>query len=159
MVFVCQNNRFAEHSRYEVGTSVDRIAKRAAGYAMPGHTVDGNDPHAMYAAAHEAIARARHGEGPTLLEALTFRFHGHVFGDTDAYMNAEEKAAALKRDPLPRFRTELIANGIATETALVDMETKLSAEIEDAIEFALGSEDPSLDELTTDVYSSAGAMA
>jgi len=152
VIFVCQNNRFAEHTRYEAGTSVDRIAKRAAGYSMPGYTVDGNDPFEMYAAARQAIGRARAGEGPTLLEALTFRFHGHVFGDTDPYMSKEEKAAALERDPLPAYRKRLIADGVATEDTLSAMEAQISADIEDAIEFALSSEDPPLEELTTDVY-------
>jgi len=152
VIFVCQNNRFAEHTRYEAGTSVDRIAKRAAGYSMPGYTVDGNDPFEMYAAARQAIGRARAGEGPTLLEALTFRFHGHVFGDTDPYMSKEEKATALERDPLPAYRKRLIADGVATEDTLSAMEAQISADIEDAIEFALSSEDPPLEELTTDVY-------
>ena len=80
VIFVCQNNGFAEHTRYENGTAVDFIAKRAIGYSMPGFTVNGNDPFEMYAAANQAINRARDGEGPTLLECKTLRFLGHVFG-------------------------------------------------------------------------------
>src|SRR5271165_4590684 len=67
VIFVCQNNRFAEHTRYENCTSTDKISKRAIGYGMPGYTVDGNDPFEMYATVHEAIERARNGEGPTLI--------------------------------------------------------------------------------------------
>lgn len=156
VIFVCQNNRFAEHTRYEHCTAVDRISRRAESYSMPGVTVDGNDPHAMYATAKEAIDRARNGGGPTLIEALTFRFYGHVFGDTDPYMTKEEKQAAMDRDPLPLFRARLIADGHATEDHLADLETKITAEIEDAISFALSSEFPPIEELTSDVYADSG---
>ncbi|MBB5686714.1 thiamine pyrophosphate-dependent dehydrogenase E1 component subunit alpha [Sphingobium boeckii] len=152
VIFVCQNNGFAEHTRYENATSVDFISKRAAGYAMPGFTVDGNDPVAMYAAAHTAIARARDGEGPTLLECKTFRFFGHVLGDDDFYMTKEEKAAAMADDPLPKFRAKLIADGHATEDRLAKMQADIEAEIADAQEFGLNSPFPSADELRRDIF-------
>ena len=152
VVFVCQNNGFAEHTRYENGTSVDFISKRAIGYGMPGYTVDGNDPWAMYAAAHEAINRARDGEGPTLLECKTFRFLGHVLGDDDKYMTKEEKAAAIADDPLPKFRARLIAEGHATDEQLTKMGTDIQAEVDDAMAFGLASEYPSVDELRRDVF-------
>lgn len=152
VIFVCQNNGFAEHTRYENGTSVDFISKRAIGYGMPGHTVDGNDPLAMFAAAHEAISRARDGDGPTLLECKTFRFHGHVLGDDDKYMTKEEKAAAIEKDPLPAFKTWLVAQGHATEDTLAAMQATIEAEIEDAQEFGLASPLPSVDELRRDVF-------
>ena len=122
VVFVCQNNGYGEHTRYELATSAKQISDRAAGYQMPGVTVDGNDPLAMYAAAREAVERARAGEGPTLIEAMTFRFHGHVFGDADAYMAKGEKEAAMARDPVPRFRAWLIEKGHATEAELAAIE-------------------------------------
>jgi pyruvate dehydrogenase E1 component alpha subunit len=152
VLFVCQNNGFAEHTRYENGTSVDFISKRAIGYGMPGYTVDGNDPWAMYAAVHEAVTRAREGEGPTLLECKTFRFLGHVFGDDDKYMTKEEKATAIEKDPLPAFRARLIAEGLATEEQLAKMQAEIEAEIEDAQEFGLASPLPSVDELRRDVF-------
>ncbi|HEX7876789.1 MAG TPA: thiamine pyrophosphate-dependent dehydrogenase E1 component subunit alpha [Sphingobium sp.] len=157
VVFVCQNNRYAEHTKYEVGTSVDQVSKRAIGYGMPGVTVDGNDPFAMYAAAHEAINRARDGEGPTLIEAMTFRFFGHVFGDDDAYMDAGEKAAWVEKDPVPAFRAKLIETGVASEEQLSALEADIAAQIEGAIEYALGSDFPPVEELTRDVYAEAGA--
>jgi len=156
VIFVCQNNRFAEHTRYENGTSVDQISKRAAGYGMPGITVDGNDPYEMYAVANAAINRARDGEGPTLIEAMTFRFFGHVFGDDDFYMTKEEKSAAMAADPVPLYRAKLIANGVATEDLLTKMEADIAAQIADAIEFALASDMPPLEELTRDVYADSG---
>ncbi|MBW8783709.1 MAG: thiamine pyrophosphate-dependent dehydrogenase E1 component subunit alpha [Novosphingobium sp.] len=152
VIFVCQNNGFAEHTRYENGTSVDLISKRAIGYGMPGYTVDGNDPFDMYAHAHVAIERARNGEGPTLLECKTFRFMGHVFGDDDSYMTKEEKAAAMAIDPLPRFRQKLVDSGVATEEQLAELQTKIEAEVQDAIDFAFNSAPPPLEELRRDVF-------
>ena len=152
VIFVCANNGFAEHTRYEDGTSVDQISKRAVGYGMPGVTVDGNDPDAMYAAAHAAINRARDGEGPTLIEAITFRFLGHVFGDDDKYMTKEEKAAAIAKDPLPALRARLIADGIASEEQLVALQKSIEDEIADAEAFGMASELASVDELRRDVF-------
>ena len=122
VIFVCQNNRFGEHTRFEDHCATDEISKRAIGYGMPGYTINGNDPDEMYAAAKTAIDRARDGEGPTLLECNTFRFFGHVFGDDDKYMTKEEKAAAMAKDPLPALRARLIAEGIASEAKLAEME-------------------------------------
>lgn len=152
VVFVCQNNGFAEHTRYENGTACANVADRAASYTMPGVTVDGNDPVAMWKAAGEAIDRARQGGGPTLLEAKTFRFHGHIFGDADAYMDPAEKAAAIERDPLPLFRTWLIDNGHASEEQLTTLEQSITNELDEAVEFALNSPYPDLAELRRDVY-------
>ncbi|MEG3143667.1 thiamine pyrophosphate-dependent dehydrogenase E1 component subunit alpha [Sphingomonas sp. RT2P30] len=152
VVFVCANNGFAEHTRYENATSVDQISKRAAGYGMPGYTVDGNDPEAMYAAAHTAITRARDGEGPTLLECITYRFMGHVLGDDDFYMTKEEKAAAMADDPLPKFRARLIEQGHASEEQLAKLQADIEAEILDAQEFGMASPYPSADELRRDIF-------
>src|SRR3546814_5346312 len=77
VIFVCQNNRYAEHTSFSDSTLIDKLSMRAAGYGMPGVTVNGNDPDEMYGAASVAVERARAGEGPTLIEAMTFRFNGH----------------------------------------------------------------------------------
>jgi pyruvate dehydrogenase E1 component alpha subunit len=152
VVFVCQNNGFAEHTRYENGTSCANVADRAASYSMPGVTVNGNDPVAMWQAAGQAIDRARNGDGPTLLEAKTFRLHGHIFGDADAYMDPAEKAAAIESDPMPRMRAWLIAGGHASEDQLQGIEQAIKQEIDEAVEFALSSPYPELAELRRDVY-------
>jgi acetoin:2,6-dichlorophenolindophenol oxidoreductase subunit alpha len=152
VIFVCQNNQYGEHTRYEVTTSARRISDRAVGYQMPGVTVDGNDPLAMYAAAKEAIDRARSGGGPTLIEAMTFRFHGHVFGDMDGYMQKGEKEAALARDPVPAFRAWLIQSGQASESELAAIEAAIAREIDAAVDFALSSAEPDLAELCRDVF-------
>jgi TPP-dependent pyruvate/acetoin dehydrogenase alpha subunit len=152
VVFVCQNNRYGEHTRYEVTTSARQIADRAIGYGMPGVRVDGNDPLAMYAVAKEAIDRARGGAGPTLIEAMTFRFHGHVFGDMDGYMQKGEKEKAMARDPVPAWRNWLLQNGHASESELQQLESTIQQQIEAAVQFALSSAEPDLAELTTDVF-------
>ena len=99
VVFLCQNNMYAECTRYEDATTVARVSERAASYNMRGVTVDGNDPVAMWHASREAVERARAGEGPTLLEALTFRFHGHYFGDPAAYIPKAEIASCRGARP------------------------------------------------------------
>jgi acetoin:2,6-dichlorophenolindophenol oxidoreductase subunit alpha len=152
VVFVCQNNGYGEHTRQVYSTAVPNLSVRAVGYGMPGVTVDGNDPIAMYKAAREAIERARAGEGPTLIEAKTFRHFGHVLGDQDAYMEPGEKAAWKARDPVPLLRSWLIENKHATEDELVSMEAAISQEIDEAIEFTLASPYPDVAELRRDVY-------
>jgi len=157
VLYVCQNNGYGEHTRYEVATSAAKISDRAASYQMPGVTVNGNDPLAVYAAAKTAIERARAGAGPTLLEACTFRFQGHVFGDADAYMQKGEKEAAIKNDPVPMFRAWLIAQGHASEAQLAALEAGIDKEIDAAVEFALGSPNPGLEELQRDVLAEVSA--
>jgi acetoin:2,6-dichlorophenolindophenol oxidoreductase subunit alpha len=153
VVFVCQNNRYAEHSAFAVGTSVPRVSDRAASYSMPGITVDGNDPIAVYRAAADAVARARAGEGPTLLEAVTFRFMGHFFGDGGAYIPPEEMAEAQANDPVPAYRGSLIERGIAGEGALDEIDASVAAVVAAAVDFAVNSAYPDPEvELHTDVF-------
>lgn len=152
VVFVCHNNRYAEHTAYADGTSVDHIATRGIGYGMEAIAVDGNDPVAMYAAGGEAVGRARAGEGPTLIEAATYRFHGHYLGDPMDYIPPGELAAAVEADPVPAFRAALLARGDADEATLAAIEARIEAEIDDARDFALESPMPDASELLTDVY-------
>jgi pyruvate dehydrogenase E1 component alpha subunit len=159
VIFVCQNNLYAEHTAYRKCTGGERIADRAAGYGIPGVRVDGNDPIEMYNVGREAVDRARAGEGPTLIEAMTFRFHGHVMGDADGYMDTAQKKSAMEADPVPRYRAQLIAQDIATESQLASLEAVIQKELDEAVEFALNSAYPHLDELTRDVYAAAQAPA
>lgn len=152
VIFLCQNNLYAEHTTYAKGTSAARVADRGAAYGIPGIRVDGNDPVAMYQVAQTAIARARAGDGPTLIEAMTFRFHGHVFGDAGGYIPQAEMEAARANDPYPRFRQSLIDQGIATEEDLAAIEAAHDAALDEAVEFALNSPFPESDELYRDVY-------
>jgi pyruvate dehydrogenase E1 component alpha subunit len=151
VLFVCQNNQFAEYTPFAEGTTVEHIADRAAAYSMAGQTVDGNDPARMYQAAGEAVRRARAGEGPTLLEARTFRFHGHLMGDTQVYMPKDLLAAAMEADPVKRLRAALLRLGVSEERlAQVDREAR--AEVDDASSFAFDAPLPGPDQLMTDVY-------
>jgi TPP-dependent pyruvate/acetoin dehydrogenase alpha subunit len=152
VLFVCQNNGYGEHTRNDLATSAAKISDRAFGYQMPGVTVDGNDPLAVYEAAKSAVERARGGGGPTLIEAHTFRFFGHVFGDADSYMGRGEKEAAMARDPVPAFRAWLIANGHAKEEELRGIEEGIERKIDEAVKFALESPNPDVVELRRDVF-------
>lgn len=152
VIFLCQNNRYAEHTSFAKSTAVERLSSRAAGYAMAGVTLDGNDPDEVYGASKLAIERARAGDGPTLIEALTFRFNGHVYGDPGHYIRKEEIAAARKADPVPRLRARLIAQDIASEDQLAHMEDEIGAQIEEAVAFAMASPYPETAELKRDVY-------
>ena len=152
VVFVCCNNQYAEHTKLSVGTAIDKISKRAAAYTMPGVTVDGNDPIAMFAAAREAVDRARSADGPTLIEAITFRFFGHVFGDPDAYMEKGERERHMAKDPYPVYRQWLVEQGHASEAELSGIEQENSRAIEAAIEFAFSSPYPDPVEIYRDVY-------
>jgi pyruvate dehydrogenase E1 component alpha subunit len=156
VIFVCQNNRYGEHTRLEVTTPIDQIAKRAAGYAMPGVHVNGNDPIQMYAAAKQAITWARSGNGPTLIEAMTFRFHGHVMGDDDSYMPPNEKRDWMAKDPVPAYRDWLIDHQSFAAAELDGIEAEIGRAIDEAVEFALASDFPSIEELQRDVYSEDG---
>lgn len=152
VVFVCQNNGYAEMTSYAKGQPVESVAARAPGYGLPGATVDGNDPVAMLEALSTAAERARSGAGPTLIEASTYRFWGHYFGDAMTYMPPEEREAAMTADPVSSFRARLIADGHATEEQLTAVETAAEAAIDDAVAFALDSPFPDEAELDIDVY-------
>ncbi len=152
VIFVCQNNRYAEHTAFAKGTSVEHVADRAKSYSMPGVTVDGNDPLAVFAAAKTAIERARSGGGPTLIEALTFRFNGHLIGDMGEYIPKAEYDAALAADPVPKYRQWLIDHGHASGAELETLEAEIKTEVDEAVKFAFDSPltDPS--EIKLDVY-------
>jgi acetoin:2,6-dichlorophenolindophenol oxidoreductase subunit alpha len=152
VIFLCQNNEYAEHTTYANGTSCANVADRAVSYGIPGVTVNGNDPEEMYTAAAEAIASARAGHGPTLLEAKTFRFMGHFFGDDGSYIEEQIMADRVAKDPVPALRSRLLADGHADESALSAIENEATANIEDALEFARNSDYPDVGELGRDVY-------
>ncbi|WP_241840299.1 thiamine pyrophosphate-dependent dehydrogenase E1 component subunit alpha [Frankia sp. CcI49] len=160
VIFVCHNNGYAEHTAYAAGTSAGQVADRAAGYGMPGVRVDGNDPLAVRDAATEAVKRARAGEGPTLIEAVTFRFRGHQFGDDGAYIDKAEMAAARERDPLPRLRERLLSEFGVSPDEVATLEDHVRSAVSQAAKGALDAPEPSVDELLTDVVStSPGGVA
>jgi pyruvate dehydrogenase E1 component alpha subunit len=119
--------------------------------------VDGNDPIAVYHAAKEAIERARAGGGPTLIEAMTFRFNGHLIGDAGEYIPKDEYQAAIAADPYPKYRHWLITSHTATESELQSLESAIQAEIDEAVEFAMNSATNSRAESRRDVFGDAPA--
>lgn len=151
VIFLCQNNRYAEHTAYAVGTSAPKIADRAAGYGIPGVNCDGLDPEDTYRTVSQAVARARAGEGPTLIEANTFRLLGHIFGSDYSYVPKDQLAAAEERASMARLRLWLIERQVS-EAQLARAEQEADAEIEDAVAFALESPFPDPVEIRTDIY-------
>lgn len=158
VVFTCQNNQYAEYTAYSIGTSVDQISKRGASYSMRSIHVDGNDPEAMYEAARTAVDAARAGKGPTLIEAVTYRFYGHVMGDGMQYMPKEERKAAMDADPVLRLRADLIAAGALTEEQAAAIEQGLQKEIDEAFEYAIAQPLPDPADSVTDVYAEGVAL-
>lgn len=152
VIFLCQNNHYAEHTAPEYSRAIDRISDRAAAYGMPGVTVDGNDPDEMFGAAKVAIERARAGEGPTLIEAMTFRFNGHILGEAGHYMDKAIYAEAQTKDPMPVLRARLLSEGIATEADLAEIEKDADSRIVAAIEAAMAADFPDVAELKRDVF-------
>jgi pyruvate dehydrogenase E1 component alpha subunit len=152
VVFVCENNMYMEYTPIAGVTAVKRpAADRAASYGLEPIVVDGNDADACYLVAETAYERARRGEGPSLIEALTYRHGGHSRADPATYRPDAEVAEWLKRDPLPMYRARLLAAGIA-EATLAAIETSANAEIDRATEEAKNGPLPSLDEIEQDTW-------
>ena len=152
MVFVCQNNQYAEMTPTVDTMKLEQVADRAAGYGMPGIRVDGNDPLAVATALAEAIGKARNGGGPTFLECVTFRFRGHYFGDRMPYIPKEQLEAATAADPVPRFRRQLIDTGLCTEDELRGIDEGAFTGVERALKAVMSADPPSVEELDRDVY-------
>ena len=153
VLFVCENNRYAESTPVEYAVAGTSVANRAEGYAMPGVTVDGQSALDMFEVAGEAVARARRGDGPTLIEAQTYRYMGH-FGADDplSYRTPEEEQYFKDRDCIVRMRAYLIETGAATEEELDAIDSRATEAVMAAARFADESPFPSPEELTTDVY-------
>lgn len=152
VIFLCQNNLYAEHTSMARSTRVERYADRAAAYGMKGVRVNGNDPDEMFGAAKWAVERARAGAGPTLIEAMTFRFNGHVLGDPQEYISVQEMEAAKANDPVPALRRRLIDDGLTDQGALSAIEAEVSAKIDAAVAAAYAADYPEAAELKRDVF-------
>ncbi|WP_028322733.1 thiamine pyrophosphate-dependent dehydrogenase E1 component subunit alpha [Desulfatiglans anilini] len=152
VLFVCENNLYAGAQRYEEHTKVRNIAERAAGYAIPGVVVDGNDALAVYTSAVEARARAVAGEGPTLIEYKTYRWRGHGESDLQLYQPKDEIEVWQEMCPIPKLRDELLAEGLISPDELGEMESRMDAIVKDAILFAEESPYPEPHEALQDVF-------
>ena len=151
VIFFCQNNRYGEHTAFADHTKVDSVATRATAYGMKAVQVDGNDAEAMFAVAQEAVARARAGDGPTLIEAMCYRMMGHFFGADFSYMPKEHLAEMAAADPLPRLRTLMLERQF-TESELDSIVAAIDAEVDAAADFAFASPFPDASELRKDVF-------
>ena len=153
VIFVCENNGFGISVPTWQSTSVENISDRAKGYGIPGVTVDGNDVYAVYEAAEHAIARAKAGEGPTLIECKTYRHLGHWTGDPQLYRSRETVEEWKRdRDPIKRMRERLIASGHMKEAELDKIEAEAKAAAEAAAEFAINSPEPDTADVLKDVF-------
>ncbi len=152
VIFVCENNGYAQSTPAHYHASVKDISDRATAYAIPGFTVDGTDLFAVYEAAGEAIARARRGEGPTLLECKAFRYYGHFEGDNLSYKTEAEKAKYQERDPLEKFKQRVTERGLVSAAELAAIDAKAEQAVKEAVAFAEASPYPGLSEVLTDVY-------
>jgi len=157
VVFVCENNQYGMSTSMERSTAVKRVAERASAYAMPGITVDGNDFSAVAEAVDIAVARAKNGDGPSLIENLTYRWRGHSKSDRNRYRTKEEIAEWQARDPIRRMADMLIGHKIVTPDEVASIEAEANQIIEDAIAFAKDSPAPRIEEATRDVYTEVTA--
>jgi len=152
VVFVCENNGFAESTPVSYHASVKDIADRATAYGMPGLTIDGTDIFAVVEAAGEAIDRARKGEGPTLIECKAFRYYGHFEGDAVTYYTDEMREEFKTRDPISKFRKNVSERNLLSEEELNEIDAQAKKTVDEAIEFAEASPMPAPEDLMTNVY-------
>ena len=153
IIFVCENNNYGISMSQARHQAIKDVADRGAAYGIPGIAVDGNDVMAVNEAAAEAVARARKGQGPTLLECKTYRWRGHFEGDPGNYKPKEEQEAWLKKDPIPRFKTFLLENKILTAEEIAALDQQVKDEMAEAIRFADESPDPAVETVVQDIYS------
>ena len=158
VVFVCENNQYAMSMAIARSTAVANVADRAGAYGMPALIVDGNDFAAVAEASFQATDRARAGEGPTLIEAKTYRTRGHSRSDRNRYRSREEIEAWKARDPIARFETEIVTLGLITAHQAAEVASEVEKEMAGAVAAASAAPWPSTDEVTRDVYSSAAAQ-
>ncbi len=155
VIFVCQNNCYAEFTPTCDSTAVKDIAVRAQGYNMPGVIVDGNDVLAVYEATKTAVERAKRGEGPTLIEAKTYRWEGHVVGEqafVGEYRATEEIEAAKQRCPIVLFGQKVLATGFIDEAELKRIAAEVQRDLDEAVAFAQSSPLPAPQEALEDLF-------
>jgi len=152
IVYICENNLYGMSVPFGKASSVENIADRAVAYSMPGSIVDGNDVEAVYEAVKKAVERARKGEGPSIVENKTYRWLGHSKSDANVYRTKEEIEEWKQKCPIKRYRQKLINEGAATEAELDRIEKEVEKAIQDAIEYAKNSPEPSVQDIMDGVY-------
>jgi pyruvate dehydrogenase E1 component alpha subunit len=154
MLFVCENNEYAEYSPRHKTMAITDVIERAAAYGFPGAIVDGMDSVAVFEAASLAIEKIRNGEGPMMLECKTYRFYDHVGvkGTASNYRTDEEVEEMRKRDPLVVHETRLIDSGVMDTESIQAIKDEIQKEVEMSVEFAENSPFPELEDMLVDVY-------
>jgi 2-oxoisovalerate dehydrogenase E1 component len=153
LIFLCENNQYALSTASARTTAGPSIAARAAGYGIPGVRVDGNDVLAVYEAAREAVARARAGQGPTLVEAVTYRWGGHSMrANLPQYRTEAEEREWIARDPIGRFEQHLLDGGFVTAARLKELREAVEVELDEAVRFAQASPEPTVALMEASVY-------
>jgi pyruvate dehydrogenase E1 component alpha subunit len=157
VVFVCENNLYMEYTPIDVITAVPHpAADRAAAYGLERILIDGNDPDAVYLAAAKAIDRARAGDGPSLIEAITYRSGGHSRADPGKYRPPAEVEAWNDRDPIPMYHARLLSLG-TPESQLTDISRQVAEAVEAATEYAKAGQRPGAESLMTEVWADGGS--
>ena len=154
VIFVCENNGWAESTPVGYSTSVPDISMRAAAYSLPGITVDASDAIAVYHAAEDAVLRARNGDGPTLIEAKIGRMIGHYLGDPEKYRPKDLKIEAKSQDPIPPLETILLARQILSPDAISKLRKDIEMELNEAVDYAKASPFPQANTVEAEVYAS-----
>lgn len=152
VVYVCENNQYGLSMSVKRSMAIERVSQRAASYGMPGVTVDGNDLLAVYQTLRAAVQRARQGEGPTLVEALTYRWRGHSKSDRQRYRTREEVKEWQEKDPIARLRTMLIEAGLFDAATLDALAAEVYAAIEQATAFAEAAAEPDPETIMDGIY-------
>ena len=152
VIFVCENNKYGMSFSTEKSMAVDNIAERATAYGIPGVTVEGNDADAMYLACQEAVDRARNGNGPTLVESITYRWKGHSKSDKNLYRTKEEIEEWRAKDPIVQFETKVIERGVLTREDVDGIAAAVRDKIRIAIQEATQAPDSDPAELLSSVF-------
>lgn len=148
VIYLCENNQYAMSMAFKRAFKIERISDRAAAYGMPGETIDGNDVIAVYKAVQSAAKRARAGDGPTLIEAITYRYKGHSKSDRQLYRTREEVKQWMEKDPIERFRRLLDVSDAEFEK----MQQEAKEKIKKAVEFAENSPEPDVATILEGIY-------
>lgn len=154
VVFICENNKYGMSMNSEEAFRLEQLSDRAKGYGIPGYTVDGNDVQAVFEVVNEAVTRARAGNGPTFIEAKTYRWKGHSKSDKNLYRTREEIAEWRERDPILAFEQKALAAGSLTTQDIEQVRNEARDELRDAVQKANAAPDASADELLSAVYAS-----
>jgi TPP-dependent pyruvate/acetoin dehydrogenase alpha subunit len=152
VIYIIENNLYAQATRITNTCKVENLSDRAVAYGIPGVTVDGNDVLAVYEVVNEAVNKAREGEGPTIIECKTYRWHGHYEGDPQVYKSKEEVEEWLKKDPVLRFQKQLAEIGVLTETEADRIKRQMADEMNRAVKFAQESSFPDPEDALEGVY-------